>query len=60
MSEHKATIHWTRTSPDFLRGRYSREHTWSFDEARDETGDIVKRLKDASGWPEFLSVAVPP
>jgi organic hydroperoxide reductase OsmC/OhrA len=31
MSEHKATISWTRTSPDFLKGRYSREHTWSFD-----------------------------
>ncbi len=31
MSEHKATIHWTRTSHDFLNGKYSREHTWSFD-----------------------------
>jgi organic hydroperoxide reductase OsmC/OhrA len=31
MSEHKATIRWQRTSPDFLKGRYSREHTWSFD-----------------------------
>lgn len=31
MSEHKATINWIRTSPDFLRGNYSREHTWSFD-----------------------------
>ncbi|HEX3717524.1 MAG TPA: OsmC family protein [Verrucomicrobiae bacterium] len=31
MSEHKAIISWTRTSPDFLSGRYSREHTWSFD-----------------------------
>ena len=31
MSEHKATISWTRTSPDFLSGKYSREHTWSFD-----------------------------
>ena len=31
MSEHKATISWTRTSPDFLKGRYSREHTWTFD-----------------------------
>ncbi|HXC35157.1 MAG TPA: OsmC family protein [Candidatus Acidoferrales bacterium] len=31
MSENKATIKWTRTSPDFLRGRYSREHTWTFD-----------------------------
>ncbi len=31
MSEHKATIKWRRTSPDFLKGRYSREHTWVFD-----------------------------
>ncbi|EEF58182.1 OsmC family protein [Pedosphaera parvula] len=31
MSEHKAIICWKRTSPDFLKGRYSREHTWTFD-----------------------------
>lgn len=31
MSEHKAIICWKRTTPDFLKGRYSREHTWSFD-----------------------------
>jgi organic hydroperoxide reductase OsmC/OhrA len=31
MSEHKATIDWKLTSPDFLKGRYSREHTWAFD-----------------------------
>ncbi|HTL57021.1 MAG TPA: OsmC family protein [Candidatus Limnocylindrales bacterium] len=31
MAEHKATISWQRTSPDFLRGKYSREHTWTFD-----------------------------
>jgi organic hydroperoxide reductase OsmC/OhrA len=31
MSEHRATIRWKRTSPDFLKGKYSREHTWSFD-----------------------------
>jgi organic hydroperoxide reductase OsmC/OhrA len=31
MSEHKATISWKRTSDDFLKGRYSREHTWTFD-----------------------------
>lgn len=31
MSEHKATISWTRTGPDFLKGKYSREHTWRFD-----------------------------
>jgi organic hydroperoxide reductase OsmC/OhrA len=31
MSEHKATITWVRQGPDFLRGQYSREHTWTFD-----------------------------
>jgi organic hydroperoxide reductase OsmC/OhrA len=31
MSEHKATITWKRSAPDFLLGKYSREHTWSFD-----------------------------
>jgi organic hydroperoxide reductase OsmC/OhrA len=31
MSEHKAIISWNCTSPDFLKGKYSREHTWTFD-----------------------------
>jgi organic hydroperoxide reductase OsmC/OhrA len=31
MAEHKAIISWKRTSPDFLKGKYSREHTWTFD-----------------------------
>ncbi len=31
MSQHYATIDWKLTSPDFLKGRYSREHTWAFD-----------------------------
>ena len=31
MSEHRATIRWQCTSPEFLRGKYSREHTWTFD-----------------------------
>jgi steroid delta-isomerase-like uncharacterized protein len=31
MSQHNAIISWKRTSPDFLKGKYSREHTWSFD-----------------------------
>jgi hypothetical protein len=31
VSNHKATIRWTRTSEEFLKGKYSREHTWSFD-----------------------------
>jgi len=31
MSEHKAVIDWKRTGAGFLKGQYSREHTWSFD-----------------------------
>jgi organic hydroperoxide reductase OsmC/OhrA len=31
MSTHTATITWNRTSPEFLKGKYSREHTWTFD-----------------------------
>jgi organic hydroperoxide reductase OsmC/OhrA len=31
MSEHQAIIRWQRTSPDFLKGKYSREHSWTFD-----------------------------
>jgi organic hydroperoxide reductase OsmC/OhrA len=33
MSEHRATIEWTGSaSPtDFVKGRYSREHRWTFD-----------------------------
>ena len=31
MSTHRATIRWTCAGTDFISGRYSREHTWSFD-----------------------------
>lgn len=31
MSEHQVIICWKRTGPDFLKGKYSREHTWTFD-----------------------------
>jgi organic hydroperoxide reductase OsmC/OhrA len=31
MSQHKATVHWERKSSGFLKGEYSREHTWAFD-----------------------------
>lgn len=31
MSTHTALIRWQHASPDFLRGNYSREHTWTFD-----------------------------
>jgi organic hydroperoxide reductase OsmC/OhrA len=31
MSEHKATIKWTQSQGDFVKGTYSREHIWTFD-----------------------------
>ena len=31
MSEHKATIHWRRETPDFQYETYNRDHDWSFD-----------------------------
>jgi organic hydroperoxide reductase OsmC/OhrA len=31
MSEHRAKISWASRAEDFRAGRYSREHTWSFD-----------------------------
>ncbi len=31
MSEHQATVRWSCTSSEFLSGKYSREHTWTFD-----------------------------
>jgi len=31
MSEHKAIIRWARTGPDFVKGKYTREHSWTFD-----------------------------
>jgi organic hydroperoxide reductase OsmC/OhrA len=31
MSTYTATISWKRSGPDFLKGQYSREHTWTFD-----------------------------
>lgn len=31
MSEHKAVIRWRHAGGEFLKGQYSREHTWTFD-----------------------------
>jgi organic hydroperoxide reductase OsmC/OhrA len=31
MSEHSATIDWVNTRSDFLEGKYSREHSWTWD-----------------------------
>ena len=31
MSEHTATIRWERGDADFVHGKFSRVHTWTFD-----------------------------
>jgi organic hydroperoxide reductase OsmC/OhrA len=31
MSEHLATIRWQRGDADFLSGKFTRHHTWTFD-----------------------------
>jgi organic hydroperoxide reductase OsmC/OhrA len=31
MSQHKATICWSASTPEYMSGKYSREHTWTFD-----------------------------
>lgn len=31
MGNYIATIRWKNAGPDFLKGKFSREHTWSFD-----------------------------
>jgi organic hydroperoxide reductase OsmC/OhrA len=31
MSKYIAIVSWKRTSAEFLKGKYSREHTWTFD-----------------------------
>ena len=48
MSEHRATIEWTRESSEFRYASYSRDHTWTFE------GGI--RI-DASAAPGYLGNA---
>ena len=31
MSKHIAKLEWKKNGPSFLKGQYSREHTWTFD-----------------------------
>jgi organic hydroperoxide reductase OsmC/OhrA len=38
MSEHKATLKWTRGGADFSYQKYPRDHTWSFDGGHTMTG----------------------
>lgn len=45
MSEHKATIQWSRETKDFVYETYNREHLWSFD-----SGQTLH----ASAAPEYL------
>jgi len=47
MSLHKATISWKSAGPDFLKGKYSREHTWTFD-----GGAVVPASSSPSNVPE--------
>ncbi|MHC5114342.1 MAG: OsmC family protein [Planctomycetota bacterium] len=44
MSEHFATIEWSRTSPDFTYQTYNRDHAWRFD-----GGSTI----EASATPEY-------
>ena len=44
MSEHKATIHWRRETPDFQFDTYNRDHDWEFD------AGITVRASAAPGY----------
>ncbi len=44
MSEHKATIHWRRETPDFQYQTYNRDHDWDFD------AGITVRASAAPGY----------
>lgn len=48
MSEHHATIIWTRRSPDFTYASYNREHDWRF------KGGVVV---EASAAPQYRGSA---
>jgi organic hydroperoxide reductase OsmC/OhrA len=50
MSEHRATIKWKAGEGDFAKGRYSREHTWTFD-----GGTVVSASSSPSVVPTPMS-----
>ena len=52
MSEHRATIRWQNHSAEFLKGKFSREHTWTFD-----GGTTVKASSSPSVVPMPYSTA---
>lgn len=41
MSEHKATVVWKRTTPDFTYKTYSRDHVWRFDNGIEVPGSAA-------------------
>lgn len=50
MGTHSAWIAWTRKSADFLQGKYSREHAWTFD-----GGLTIPASPDPAGVPSPYS-----
>lgn len=50
MSEHLATVEWSRGDQDFTGNRYSRAHDWRFD-----GGAVVRGSSAPSGVPEPMS-----
>ena len=50
MSLHHATIRWTSDGQDFVKGKYSRVHTWSFD-----GGEVITASSSPAVVPEPLS-----
>lgn len=52
MSEHRATIEWSRNNDEFLKGKFSRAHTWKFD-----GGITVAASASPSAVPQPYAVA---
>lgn len=50
MSEHKATVEWTRGDQPFSDNRYSRGHDWRFD-----GGAVVRGSSAPTSVPEPMS-----
>lgn len=50
MSEHRATVEWSRGDQDFAGNRYSRAHDWRFD-----GGAVVRGSSAPTSVPEPLS-----
>jgi len=45
MSEHRATIDWKRTTPDFAYESYNRDHDWIFDAGISVPGSAAPAYK---------------